>query len=71
MIGLAVLVGGMLTKCTLCPIENMCEAKKLDRQLDFPGKKTKKEKPVKETWFVILYHDNQVWLEQRPQSGTN
>ena len=56
-------------KCTLCPIENMCEAKKLDRQLDFPGKKPKKEKPVKETWFVILYHDNQVWLEQRPQSG--
>lgn len=56
-------------KCTLCPIESMCEANKLDRQLDFPGKKPKKEKPVKETWFVILYHDNQVWLEQRPQSG--
>ena len=30
-------------KCTLCPIESMCEAKKLDRQLDFPGKKPKNE----------------------------
>ncbi|MEZ8601072.1 A/G-specific adenine glycosylase [Vibrio splendidus] len=56
-------------KCTLCPIESMCEAKKLDKQLDLPGKKPKKEKPIKETWFVILYHNNQVWLEQRPQSG--
>ncbi|MFA0566746.1 MAG: A/G-specific adenine glycosylase [Vibrio gallaecicus] len=56
-------------KCTLCPVSTMCEANKLDKQLDFPGKKPKKEKPVKETWFVMLYHDNQVWLEQRPQSG--
>ena len=56
-------------KCTLCPVEAFCEAKKQDRQLDYPGKKPKKEKPVKETWFVILCHDNQVWLEQRPQTG--
>ncbi|WP_375752531.1 A/G-specific adenine glycosylase [Vibrio sp. HN007] len=56
-------------KCGLCPIEASCDAKKQDRQLDFPGKKPKKEKPVRETWFVMLYHENQVWLEQRPQSG--
>ncbi|PWI32164.1 A/G-specific adenine glycosylase [Vibrio albus] len=56
-------------KCSLCPVEALCEANKLGRQLDFPGKKPKKEKPVKETWFILLYHDNQIWLEQRPQSG--
>ena len=56
-------------KCSLCPVASFCEAKKQDRQLDFPGKKPKKDKPVKETWFVILYHNNQVWLQQRPQSG--
>ena len=56
-------------KCSLCPVEAFCEAKKLGRQSDFPGKKPKKEKPVKDSWFVILYHQNQVWLEQRPQTG--
>ncbi|WED22197.1 A/G-specific adenine glycosylase [Vibrio sp. JC009] len=56
-------------KCSLCPVESFCEAKKQGRESEFPGKKPKKEKPVKETWFIMLYHDNQVWLEQRPQSG--
>lgn len=56
-------------KCTLCPIEEFCLAKRQNRQLDFPGKKPKKEKPVRETWFVILSYQDQVWLEQRPQSG--
>lgn len=56
-------------KCQLCPINKYCQANKLDRQLDFPTKKPKKIKPIKETWFAILYHENKVWLEQRPQTG--
>ncbi len=56
-------------KCTLCPIESLCIANKQGNQLDYPGKKPKKEKPVKEAWFVMLHHDGKVWLEQRPQSG--
>lgn len=56
-------------KCSLCPVESFCAAKRLGRQSDFPGKKPKKTMPVRQTWFAILYHENQVWLEQRPQSG--
>ncbi|MCG7499015.1 A/G-specific adenine glycosylase [Vibrio sp. Of7-15] len=56
-------------KCELCPVEGMCKAKAQSRQLDFPGKKPKKDKPEKQAWFAILHHDNQVWLEQRPPSG--
>ncbi len=56
-------------KCSLCPIESICVSNKHGNQLDYPGKKPKKAKPVKETWFIMLHHDNQVWLEQRPQSG--
>lgn len=56
-------------KCTLCPVSTMCESNKNGNQLDYPGKKPKKEKPVKETWFALLYHDNHIWLEQRPESG--
>lgn len=56
-------------KCSLCPVESLCEAKEQGKQLDYPGKKPKKEKPVKETWFVMLHHDGKVWLEQRPPTG--
>ncbi len=56
-------------KCTLCPVEQLCAAKKQGNPLDYPGKKPKKDKPVKETWFVMLHHNGQVWLEQRPQAG--
>lgn len=56
-------------KCSLCPIESFCVAKKQENVLDYPGKKPKKEKPIKETWFVMLHCNGYVWLEQRPQSG--
>ncbi len=56
-------------KCELCPVGHLCQAKQMQRQLEFPGKKPKKEKPIKQTWFVMLYHDNQVWLEQNPPAG--
>lgn len=56
-------------KCTLCPVENFCRARKQGNPQDYPGKKPKTTKPVKETWFVILRHGDDVWLEQRPQSG--
>ncbi len=56
-------------KCTLCPVESFCEAQKQGNQLSYPGKKPKTEKPVKETWFIMLHHNGKVWLEQRPQSG--
>ncbi|WP_428774117.1 A/G-specific adenine glycosylase [Vibrio sp.] len=56
-------------KCTLCPVAEMCQAKRQDKILDYPGKKPKKDKPVKQTWFVMLHHDNQIWLEKRPPAG--
>ncbi|HAS63353.1 MAG TPA: A/G-specific adenine glycosylase [Vibrio sp.] len=56
-------------KCSLCPVESLCVAKDRGNPLDYPGKKPKKEKPVKETWFVILHHNGKVWLEQRPPTG--
>ncbi len=56
-------------KCSLCPVSNHCVAFKQQNQTEYPGKKPKKDKPTKQTWFVILHHKNEVWLEQRPASG--
>lgn len=56
-------------KCTLCPIESFCIAKQQGNQLDYPGKKAKAEKPVKQTEFLLLVYKQQVWLQQRPPTG--
>lgn len=56
-------------KCCLCPIAAGCQALSQGNPQDYPGKKPKKEKPIKETWFVMLHHNDEVWLEQRPQVG--
>ena len=56
-------------KCGLCPIESMCIANQQGNPLDYPGKKPKKDKPLKQTWFAILHFNGQIWLEQRPQVG--
>ncbi|GAB7218527.1 A/G-specific adenine glycosylase [Vibrio comitans] len=56
-------------KCSLCPVSKHCIAFKQQNQTDYPGKKPKKDKPTKQTWFVILHHKDEVWLEQRPASG--
>lgn len=56
-------------KCNLCPVNEHCVALAQGNPLDYPGKKPKKEKPVKATWFAIFHYQGEVWLEQRPQSG--
>ena len=56
-------------KCELCPVATICQAKASGRQADFPGKKPKKTLPEKNTWFAIFQRGDEVWLEQRPQSG--
>lgn len=56
-------------KCTLCPINSFCASYAQGNPLDYPGKKPKKDKPVKETDFFIIVSNHQVWLELRPSSG--
>ncbi|MDF4951830.1 NUDIX domain-containing protein, partial [Vibrio parahaemolyticus] len=60
-------------KCSLCPVADLCVAKQQGNVLDYPGKKPKKDKPIKQTRFVMLHHNtengHEVWLEQRPQTG--
>jgi len=56
-------------KCELCPVAERCEARAQGRQLDFPGKKPKKTLPVKQTSFLLIQYQDEIWLEQRPPSG--
>lgn len=56
-------------KCELCPVADICQARAMDRQADFPGKKPRKALPEKQAWFAIFQHGDEIWLEQRPPAG--
>ena len=56
-------------RCADCPVQETCEALQLERIGDFPGRKVKKEKPLRSTRMVVLRNDEEFFLERRPPSG--
>lgn len=56
-------------KCSLCPLERLCEAHRLAAWDKFPTKKPKKMLPERQAYFLILKSDNKVLLEQRKATG--
>jgi len=56
--------------CLLCPVNRFCEARKAQRQTEFPQRKPAKDKPVKQTTMLMLINsDNEILLEKRPPAG--
>jgi len=56
--------------CQVCPQQKDCQAFQQNRVAEFPVKKPKKDKPIKEAWLLIQTNENnQVCLSQRPQKG--
>lgn len=56
-------------KCDQCPVAQHCVALKEKIIDQCPGKKPKKDKPIKFTYMLIMKFDHQVYLYQRPASG--
>lgn len=56
-------------KCEICPLQSGCIAYANHSWAEYPGKKSKKTIPTKSAWFLLLQHDDKIWLEQRPASG--
>lgn len=57
-------------KCALCPVAADCTALAQDNMTDYPGKKPKKEKPVKSAYLLLIQAPNgDILLEQRPPQG--
>ena len=56
-------------RCHECPLNEDCVARQQDRQRDFPTSKPRKALPERTTHLLILRHEDQVWLQQRPASG--
>ena len=55
--------------CERCPIQTGCLAFAQGRQTELPGKKPKKELPVKSTLMLVPFVRGSVLLKQRPATG--
>lgn len=56
--------------CSLCPIEDRCIARQAQRISEFPGKKPKREMPLRETCMVLVCNNNgEYLLTRRPTTG--
>ena len=58
------------SQCIDCPLNNSCQALKLDRVNEFPTSKPKTIKPSKETFMLLIQNkEGEFLLEQKPPSG--
>jgi A/G-specific adenine glycosylase len=55
--------------CVRCPLQADCEARLTDSMGDFPGRKPKKVKPLRQTTMLLASRDQRVFLERRPEAG--
>ena len=55
--------------CEHCPVATDCRALSSGSVTELPGRKPRKDKPLRTTTMVLACHDGQVYLERRPESG--
>lgn len=55
--------------CEDCPVSADCIARARGTVSEFPGRKPKKEKPLRATTMIVARHDGHVYLERRPEAG--
>ncbi len=56
-------------KCGECPVQSHCQAYATNSINSYPGKKPRKVLPVKSCSMLVIRHQQQVLLEQRPITG--
>lgn len=55
--------------CHRCPLNATCQAFLHKQTADIPKKKAKKKKPSRAQDFLLIHHNNHIFLEKRPSSG--
>lgn len=55
--------------CRACPVRSDCAAFTAGTIDEYPGRKPKKSKPLKQTTMVLAVSDGAVYLERRPPAG--
>lgn len=55
--------------CGRCPVHEDCQAYAAASVAGYPGRKPKKQKPLRQTTMLIANYDERVYLERRPEAG--
>ena len=55
--------------CTSCPVQADCAAFMRDEVDGYPGRKPKRDKPIRQTTMILAVAGNDLYLERRPASG--
>ena len=55
--------------CAACPVSSDCAALAAGTIENYPGRKAKTEKPLRQTTMVLAVSDNAIFLERRPAAG--
>jgi len=55
--------------CERCPLSSDCTAYRHAAQASFPGKKPRRERPLRRTRMLLAHFDGALYLEKRPASG--
>jgi len=55
--------------CDRCPVSADCAALGSGTVTEFPGRKPRKEKPLRTTTMVIARRERHIYLERRPEAG--
>ncbi|MDH3303945.1 MAG: A/G-specific adenine glycosylase [Gammaproteobacteria bacterium] len=55
--------------CDRCPVQEDCAARVAGSVLDYPGRRPKTEKPLRQTTMLLARNSERVYLERRPEAG--
>jgi len=55
--------------CVDCPIASSCKAHAKGWYADYPGRKPKKKKPLRQTQMLLVCSNDEIYLERRPATG--
>lgn len=56
-------------QCTICPVNQFCQALQTGRQACFPMPKKKKARPTRKSLFIGLRYQDHILLHKRPTQG--
>ena len=56
-------------ECDRCPVHEDCKACAMGAVADYPGRKPKRDKPLRQTTMLIANNSEHVFLERRPEAG--
>jgi len=56
-------------RCGACPVAEDCAALLAGAITEYPGRKPRKAKPLRQTTMVLAVHGDALYLERRPPSG--